>query len=129
MATAATETDVTLYSLSQAQFHRAMQASEIFRSVVLSRMSDRFFDIMQLVQDNVFHNLDMRLACLLGHMFERNQGPVLSTTHEAIAHELGTTREVISRLLKEFERKGCIALARGKIRLASEEGLRWFSDA
>lgn len=124
-AIARAESDITIHALSEQDFRSAMQVSDNFRALVLSKITDRFLDMIQLVQDTVFHNLDMRLACLLGHLFERNQGPTLNITHEAIAHELGTSREVVSRLLKEFERKGCINLSRGKIHLASSEGLRW----
>jgi len=126
MAIAKAESDVTLHTLTHSDFRLAMHSSEIFRELVLKKVTDRFFDMAHLVEETVFHNLDMRLACLLGHLFERNHGPVLNITHENIAHELGTTREVISRLLKEFEHKGCIRLSRGKIHIASPEGLRWF---
>ena len=126
MAVAKAETDVTIQSLTHQDFQLAMQASDVFRNLVLKKVTDRFLDMIHLVEESVFHNLDMRLACLLGYLFERNQGPILNITHDSIARELGTSREVISRLLKEFERKGCIALSRGKICLTSPEGLRWF---
>jgi CRP/FNR family transcriptional regulator len=125
-AVARSESDITVQVLGYQDFQRAMQVSDVFRNLVLTRVTDRFCDMLQLVEETVFHNLDMRLACLLGHLFERNQTPTLSITHDNIARELGTSREVISRLLKEFERKGCITLARGRIHLASPEGLRWF---
>lgn len=129
MAVAAAESDITIHALCEEDFQSAMQVSDAFRALVLSKITDRFLDMIQLLQDTVFRNLDMRLACLLGHLFERNQGPTLHITHETIANELGTSREVISRLLKEFERKGCIKLLRGKIELSSPEGLRWFDRA
>jgi len=125
-AIAKAESDITVQALSYRDFQLAMQVSDVFRNLVLSRVTDRFFDMAHLVEETVFHNLDMRLACLLGHLFERNQSPTLNITHDNIARELGTSREVISRLLKESERKGCITLARGQIRLASPESLRWF---
>ena len=82
---------------------------------------------MYMIQNTAFNHLNMRLACMLGSLFERNQGPVLKITHQDLAHELGTTREVISRILKEFERQNCVNLSRGQIELASAEGLEWFS--
>ncbi|HHO58596.1 MAG TPA: helix-turn-helix domain-containing protein, partial [Thiotrichales bacterium] len=59
--------------------------------------------------------LDMRLACLLGRLFERAGTDSLEITHQELAQELGTTREVVSRLLKKLERQECIVLQRGKI--------------
>jgi CRP/FNR family transcriptional regulator len=127
-AIAKSESSITVQMLSHDDFQKAMQVSDVFRNLILKKITDRFCDILHFVEATVFQNLDMRLACLLGHLFERNQNPTLNITHENIAHELGTTREVVSRLLKEFERKGCINLARGKIHLSSPEGLRWFSQ-
>ena len=69
----------------------------------------------------------MRLACLLGRLFERARSDTLHITHQELANELGTSREVISRILKEFERQDCICLSRGKIQLCSAEGLAWFT--
>jgi len=66
---------------------------------------------------------------MLGSLFERNKGKALKITHQEIAFELGTTREVISRILKDFERQNCVTLSRGQIELASADGLKWFSES
>jgi len=127
-AIAETETDVTALVLSAEDFHYAMNSSEIFRNYVLSTLTERLCETMYLIQTTAFNHLNMRLACMLGSLFERNQGPILKITHQELAHELGTTREVISRILKEFERQDCVRLSRGQIQLASAEGLQWFSN-
>ena len=125
-AIAETETDVQALVLSADDFHYAMNSSEVFRNYVLSTLTERLCETMYLIQTTAFNHLNMRLACMLGSLFERNQGPVLKITHQELAHELGTTREVISRILKEFERQDCVRLSRGQIELASAEGLAWF---
>ena len=126
-AIAETDTDVTALVLSAEDFHHSMNVSETFRNYVLTTLTERLCETMYMIQDTAFNHLNMRLACMLGSLFERNQGPVLRITHQDLAHELGTTREVISRILKEFERQNCVHLSRGQIELASAEGLEWFS--
>jgi CRP/FNR family transcriptional regulator, anaerobic regulatory protein len=78
---------------------------------------------MYLVGQVTFQHLDLRLACLLGQLFGECHDKILPITHQEIACELGTTREVTSRLLKEFERMGCIRLHRGSIELLSPHDL------
>ncbi len=127
-AVAETETDVVALVMSAEDFRAAINGSETFRTYVLSTLTDRLAETMYLLQGTVFNHLNMRLACMLGSLFERNKGTMLKITHQELAHELGTTREVISRILKDFERQNCIRLSRGYIELASAEGLEWFSQ-
>ena len=126
-AIAETESEVSVLVLTVDDFHHSMNVSEIFRNYVLSTMTERLCEAIYLIQDTAFNHLNMRLACMLGSLFERAQGSVLKITHQELAHELGTTREVVSRILKEFERQKCVNLSRGKIELASATGLEWFS--
>lgn len=126
-AIAETETDVSALVLTADDFKHAMNISETFRNYVVTTLTERLSETMYMIQDTAFNHLNMRLACMLGSLFERNKGPVLRITHQDLAHELGTTREVISRILKQFERQNCIKLSRGHIELASAEGLEWFS--
>jgi CRP/FNR family transcriptional regulator len=74
---------------------------------------------MTLVEELTFRKLDRRLADYLQRSFVKEGLHLreVTATHEAIAAELGSAREVISRLLKEFERLGAIETARGRIRL------------
>jgi CRP/FNR family transcriptional regulator len=126
-AFAETESDVSGLGLSDQDFMRAMRVSESFSRHMLGKLVGRYREMMSLVQDTVFNRLDMRLACLLGRLFERARSDTLHITHQELANELGTSREVISRILKEFERQDCIRLSRGKIHLFSAEGLAWFT--
>ena len=104
-------------------FHRALSQSEGFRNLILSTLAQRLNGMMQLVERVTFQGLDLRLACLLGQHFRQRNIARLPITHQELAGELGTTREVISRLLKEFERMGCIKLYRGQIELVSPDAL------
>lgn len=127
-AIATTESNVKALVISSDSFKDMMNSSQTFRDYVLNTLTDRLCETIYLIQDTAFNHLNMRLACMLGSLFERNRGPLLKITHQELAHELGTTREVISRILKDFERQKCVRLSRGCIELASAEGLRWFSE-
>lgn len=125
-AEACSELPVTGLLFSGLDFHAAFDTSQGFRRYVLEVLASRLDEVMNLVADIVFRRLDLRLACLLGQMFERSRGEPLDVTHDALAREVGTSREVISRILKEFEHQKCVRLARGRIYLVSAQGLGWF---
>lgn len=122
-AEAMTEDEVRVLIIPAESFHRALSRSEGFRNLILSTLAQRLNGMMQLVEQVTFQGLDLRLACLLGQLFGQRNAASLAITHQELAGELGTTREVISRLLKEFEHMGCIKLFRGQIELLSPEAL------
>jgi CRP/FNR family transcriptional regulator len=78
-------------------------------------MAGRVTGMMALVEEVAFQRLDCRLAA---YLLQRGAaGDRLNLTHEAVAADLGTAREVVSRLLKAFERQGAVQLSRGAITL------------
>jgi CRP/FNR family transcriptional regulator len=90
-----------------------------FRNLVLGLFAERMADLTSLVDAIAFHRLDERLAAaLLGH------GPELAVTHQALAQELGTVREIVTRLLRRFEREGWVELSRERIRIIDSAALR-----
>jgi CRP/FNR family transcriptional regulator, anaerobic regulatory protein len=127
-AIAVTESPVKALALSSDNFKNMMNSSQMFREYVVNILTERLCETIYMVQDTAFNHLNMRLACMLGSLFERNKGSALKVTHQEIAFELGTTLEVISRILKDFERQNCVTLSRGQIELASADGLKWFSE-
>lgn len=90
-----------------------------FRQGVFSLMAERIATLMQLIDAIAFQRLDQRLAALL---LER--GPVLHLTHQELANELGSVREIVSRLLKTFANQGWVTLRREHIEVVNAEGLR-----
>lgn len=96
-----------------------------WRDFILSLYTDRVSSIIHLVEDVLFRRLDRRLAEFL---LDREVDGEVRATHKKIAEELGSTREVISRLLKDFSVKGYIASNRGEIRLEKPEELRKIAD-
>lgn len=114
-ANAKSETDISMILFSAEEFHKAMKVSDAFRMLILSSLVDTVCTMVQSFYDTAFEPLDMRLACLLGRLFERAGTDSLDITHQELSQELGTTREVVSRLLKKLEQQECIILKRGKI--------------
>lgn len=114
-ANATSETPAKMLMISAADFHEAMDASRAFRNLILSNLVDSMCLMAQSLYDTAFEPLDTRLACLLGRLFERSGSQPINVTHQKLSNELGTSREVISRLLKKLEQQGCISLKRGQI--------------
>jgi len=80
---------------------------------------------MVLIDEVVFKNMDTRLATFILQRLDKNGiEEKLDITHEKIAIELGTAREVVSRLLKDFEKKSIVSLSRGKIIVKNKEFLK-----
>jgi len=122
-ANAETETSITGLVLSAEDFHEAMRVFEPFRKLVLVSLMDSACDMSDMFYDTAFEALDVRLACLFGRLFERNGSDTLKITHQELAQELGTSREVVSRLLKKMEHQQHISLSRGQISVGQNKQL------
>ncbi len=121
--TAKTESLIRGLVISRQAFHNALDMSPSFRNYVLRTLTERLSLLTNLVSGFAFDRLDLRVAVWLIQQFERTCAHPIKITHCEIAHELGTTREMISRILKDFEHKRCIRLARGRIHLICKHSL------
>lgn len=111
-AEAVVEGEAEVFMVPGELFDRLMNQSADFRLGIMDSYGRRLNDLMLLVEEVAFRRMDERLL----HWLEaRASQGAITITHQELAVELGTAREVISRLLKEFERKGRLRLARGKI--------------
>ena len=117
-ADAVTLTEVSLLLLPARVFQELVNTSALFRSFVFALLSERLLTVFQLIEEIVFGHLDQRL---LDYLEEKSEDNVLHATHQAIANDLGTSREVVSRLLKDLERRGRIRLQRSRIILNEAE--------
>jgi CRP/FNR family transcriptional regulator len=118
VAQGATVQDSELVVLSPAGFDQWV-ADPDFRRYVFGIFADRLADLMALAEAVAFQRLDQRLAsALLG------RGREILITHQALADELGTVREIVTRLLKRFERAGWLSLGRERIELLDASALR-----
>jgi CRP/FNR family transcriptional regulator len=103
-------------------FHTLLAENNAFRSYVFHLFSDRLTDLMQLVSAVAFQKLDQRLANLL-----INKPSTIHTTHQALADELGSAREIVSRLLKGFAEQGWVHLGREQIDITDVDALKKFA--
>lgn len=116
-----TETDVVALAIPKPIFEQYMGESKAFRKQVFHSYGDRLIKLITLVEEISFAKLDIRLSKYLLHNGSVNTP--IRTTHQALATELGSAREVISRQLKEFENKGWVNLNRGKIEILNHDAL------
>lgn len=122
-ATAFVEADVTALAFPRERFLDWFARFASMRDLVLGQMADRVHCMMALVEEVAFQRLDRRLAAYLLSAADHAGGDELALTHETIAKDLGSVREVVSRLLKSFESGGLVALGRGRIAIRDRGGL------
>lgn len=115
------ETDVRAVSIPRQTFDDLVARSPVFREFLFTAYSRRITDLFALIDDIVFQRMDVRLATRLVELADADG--VVHATHASLATELGTAREVISRILSEFQRRGLIEQARGEVRLTGRAGL------
>ena len=111
--------DLDLVVLPPATFRALFARSEPFREHVFSRFSERLSDLLELVAAVTFQKLDQRLARALA----ARPSPI-RTTHQALADELGSLREIVSRLLKNFADQGWVQLGREQIEVIDAPALQ-----
>lgn len=121
-ATGIAETDVRAAAVPRDVFDDLVAQSKSFRNFVFAAFSKRITDLFLMIDEVAFQRIDVRLAdklLKLSHGDDR-----IATTHQKLAVELGTAREVVSRQLQEFQRRGWIAQARGVVMIADRAGLQ-----
>jgi CRP/FNR family transcriptional regulator len=129
-ATATIESHTEMVIFPSSVFRDWMSKQEI-RGFVFQLFSRRLTQVITLLEEVIFRKMDQRLAEFLISRFD-NQGKPRRTFHmtqEQIAVELGTAREVVNRLLKEFERQGAIESSRGILKLLNENILKQFHSS
>ncbi len=119
-ASAVTETASRIACMSRHDFWRAYRQSEGFQNYVLTALASKQHELLLLLHTTSFQHLDKRLAKFLSLHSLNSQKANIEMSHQQIANELGTTREMISRLLKEFEQSGYIQLRRRNIEMLVE---------
>lgn len=117
------ETPLVLQILPPETFDRLLAANATFRDFVFHLFAERITELMQLVEEVAFHRLDQRLAKLL-----LGKSGTIHSTHQGLAEELGSVREIVSRLLKGFAEQGMITLGREKIKVLDREALRQVAE-
>ncbi|MCR9089070.1 MAG: Crp/Fnr family transcriptional regulator [Rhodobacteraceae bacterium] len=115
------ETDVSAAAIPRRTFDSLVAKSPVFREFVFTAYSRRITDLFTLIDDIVFQRMDVRLAARLLELVDENG--VVRATHAVLGTELGTAREVISRTLSEFHRRGWVEQSRGEVHITGRAGL------
>jgi len=114
------ETPLTLLALPLGVFSSLMLEHAPFRDFVFHLFAERIGELMQLVEEVAFSRLDQRLARLL---LARNE-TTLNVTHQQLADELGSVREIVSRLIKGFAAQGLVTPGREQLIISDRSGLQ-----
>jgi len=113
------ERDARLVVLPKPVFDQLLGSHAPFRQYVFSLFAERLTDLMALVEAVAFHKLDRRLAAaLLG------RGRIVALTHQQLADELGSVREIVTRVLRGFADQGWVQSSRGAIEVLDAVALR-----
>lgn len=121
------ESDIQVVVLPKMSFDRLVAEEPAFRSFVFAAYSRRLIDLLRVVDDVAFGRIDLRLAERL--VILAGSDKEISATHQDIASELGTAREVISRVLHDFQKRGLIVQSRGRITLSDKPALRAIAES
>jgi CRP/FNR family transcriptional regulator len=121
------ETNIKVVALPKMSFDRLVAEEPVFRSFVFAAYSRRLIDLLRVVDDVAFGRIDVRLAERL--LMLAGEDKEVAATHQEIASELGTAREVISRVLHDFQKRGLISQSRGRIALSDKSSLRAIAES
>lgn len=120
------ETKVSAAAVPRQVFDDLVAQSKSFRSFVFAAFSKRITDLFQVIEEVAFQRMDVRLAQKLIEI--SNGRDTIRTTHQKLSIELGTAREVVSRQLQEFQRRGWIAQSRGTIHILQRDKLEELAE-
>jgi CRP/FNR family transcriptional regulator len=120
------ETPVQAAAVPRDVFDDLVAQSKAFRDFVFAAFSKRITDLFLMIDEVAFQRLDVRLADKLISL--SNGQDSVATTHQKLSVELGTAREVVSRQLQEFQRRGWIEQARGRVILLNRGQLELLAN-
>ncbi|MDF2615887.1 MAG: transcriptional regulator, Crp/Fnr family [Sedimentibacter sp.] len=116
------DTEVLLLNISA--FSQLTQGNVYVENFALRNTVDRFSDVMWAIEQILFTSFDKRLATFLLDESSKNKSPDIKLTHDQIAKYMGSAREVVSRMLKNFESLGIVKLSRGLIHIDDKDELK-----
>lgn len=111
------EKDSVILIIPKHIYQKISNANFAVKDFNTEMISSRLTDIMGIINEVTFYSMKKRLANLLIHHSQLEQSSVLSLTHETLAKDLGTAREVITRILNQLKQENLIELSRGNIRI------------
>ncbi|MBM6750906.1 Crp/Fnr family transcriptional regulator [Mediterraneibacter glycyrrhizinilyticus] len=111
------ETDCIVYTIPKKLYKNLYDENGSVKDYTMEMISEKFSDIMWLFNQFVFSNVASRLAGALLEHRALEGSDILPVTHEVLARDAGTAREVVTRLLKQFQDDGMVRLTRGKVEI------------
>lgn len=117
------ERDSRVWIVPAEIYRRMMEESAPLANFTNELMASRFSEVMWLMEQILWHSMDRRLAAYLLEQSVLEGGGVLTLTHEQIARDLGTAREVVTRMLRYFKNEGLVQLSRGSVLLTDADRL------
>jgi CRP/FNR family transcriptional regulator len=121
-----TESPVRALIVTKAAFDRALESAQAFRRFVFANLGGRIADVIARMEEVAFRPVERRLAAFL--LARADQAGTIRVTHQEIAVELGTAREVVSRHLKRLESSGLVELGRSTVQVRKPVELRRLAD-
>lgn len=128
-AIAEVEEDVSMIVIPVREFARLSLEFPALQGFMTNTLAQRLSEMMLVIEEVAFRRVDLRLAELMLVSTESPTDTSIDRTHAQLAVELGSAREVVSRILKEFEHQGFLELGRGHIRILDRTGLATYKNA
>lgn len=119
------ENDVVAYLIPARHVRKWLSENLDWQSYIFKQLTKKLTQLTDLTDNLVFSNMDSRIANLLCRRLGGDR--IISATHQSIANEVGTSREVVSRSLRILESRGYIKLTRGQIEILNFDVLKSFS--
>ncbi len=109
--------------LPSATLHRVEEQNPYVGLYIYKNATEKFSEVLWTLQELLFMKLDQRLARALLEEVNRQKSLVLNVTHEALAKQIGSAREVVTKTLKYLSEENAVRLSRGKIEIINKERL------
>lgn len=119
-----TEDDTNLLVVNTAAFKWLTERNIYARCFMYELFTEHFSEVMWTMEQILFMGYDKRLALFLAEEWERTGSQKLHMTHEQIARNTGSAREVVSRMLRRFAEDGIVSISRGNIFLKDPKKLK-----
>ncbi len=122
------DADVEVLQIAASNFSSIEKSNLKVANFALKLAVERFSDVMWAMQQLLFFSMDKRLAMYLYDETSKAKTNVLKVTHEEIAKNLASAREVVTRLLQNFQKDGLVELSRGKVTVLNKGSLAKILD-
>ena len=116
--------DTTVYIIPVNIIHGIEEQNAYVGLFLYKSAAEKFSEVMWTMQQLLFMRLDQRIAIFLWDEINRKEGTTLAITHEMIAHQISSSREVVTKVMKYFENEEIIKSGRGKIIVIDKQRLK-----